>query len=50
MILTKPTSTNDTWSYNGKTFPQYVCGYLLGIYYKIDLPNAIGGVAYKVNF
>lgn len=39
IALTKSESTNDVWSYDGKTFPQYVCGYELGIYYEIDLPN-----------
>jgi len=39
IALTKK-SFNDVWSYDGKTFPEHVCGYELGIYYEID---------YKVN-
>lgn len=26
----------DVWSYDGKTFPEHVCGYDLGIYYEVD--------------
>lgn len=39
--LTKPVSTNEVWSYDGKTFPQHVCGYYLGVYYEIDIQNEI---------
>lgn len=39
IALTKPISTNEIWSYDGKTFPQHVCGFKLGIYYEIDLPH-----------
>lgn len=39
--LTRSENTNDVWSFDGKTFPRYVCGYKLGIYYEIDLPNRI---------
>ncbi|NPV92125.1 MAG: hypothetical protein HPY50_15265 [Firmicutes bacterium] len=27
---------DDVWSYDGKSFPEHVCGYRLGIYYEID--------------
>lgn len=26
----------DVWSYDGKIFPEHVCGYDLGIYYEVD--------------
>lgn len=35
VALTK--SEYDTWSYDGKTFPEHVCRYILGIYYEISL-------------
>lgn len=35
IALTK-TSFDDIWSFDGKTLPEHVCGYLLGIYYEID--------------
>lgn len=34
VALTKRQS--DVWSYDGKTFPQHVCRYILGIYYEIS--------------
>ena len=33
--LTKDTY-NDVWSYDGRTLPEHVCGYVLGVYYEID--------------
>ncbi|URZ88077.1 hypothetical protein [Floricoccus penangensis] len=36
MALTEDTFDN-IWSYDGKTFPDHVCRYLLGIYYEINL-------------
>lgn len=39
IALTKSKNDSGTWSYDGKTFPQHVCGYLLGVYYEIDLEN-----------
>ena len=41
IALTRSENTNDVWSFDGKTFPRYVCGYKLGIYYEIDLSNRI---------
>lgn len=35
IALTKD-SFDDVWSYDGKTFPEHVCRYMLGIYYEID--------------
>jgi hypothetical protein len=37
ITLTKDTY-NDTWSYDGgKTLPEHVCGYVLGIFYEIKI-------------
>ena len=33
--LTKDTY-DDVWSYDGRTLPEHVCGYVLGVYYEID--------------
>jgi hypothetical protein len=35
IALTKD-SFDDVWSFDGKTLPEHVCRYLLGIYYEID--------------
>lgn len=35
-ILTKD-SYDDVWSYDGKTLPEHVCRYVLGIYYEINI-------------
>ncbi len=35
IALTKD-SFDDIWSNDGKTFPEHVCGYVLGIYYEIN--------------
>ena len=34
--LTKSTYNNDIWSFDGETFPEHVCRYILGIFYFID--------------
>lgn len=34
--LTKSKHDPDTYSYDGKTFPKHVCGYILGVYYEVD--------------
>ena len=34
IALTK--DKNSTWSYDGKTLPDCVCYYILGVYYEID--------------
>lgn len=36
--LTK-VSYDDVWSNDGKTFPEHVCGYALGIYMELDIFN-----------
>lgn len=35
IALTKD-SFNDVWSFDGKTLPEHVCRYILGVYYEID--------------
>ena len=35
-VLTKD-SYDDVWSYDGKTLPEHVCRYVLGIYYEINI-------------
>jgi hypothetical protein len=35
MALTKD-SYDDVWSFDGKTLPEHVCGYTLGIYYESE--------------
>lgn len=35
--LTKPTNDSMTYSADGRTLPQHVCGYQLGVYYEISL-------------
>jgi hypothetical protein len=36
IALTKD-SYDDIWSYDGKTLPEHVCGYELGVYYEINI-------------
>jgi len=38
--LTK-SSFDDVWSYDGKTHPEHVCGYKLGIFFEIDIEKHI---------
>lgn len=35
VALTKD-SYDEVWSFDGKTLPEHVCGYELGIYYEVD--------------
>jgi hypothetical protein len=37
--LTKDKHNSETYSYDGKTFPAQVCGYILGVYYEVDKDN-----------
>ncbi len=37
--LTKDRHNSDTYSFDGKTYPKQVCGYILGIYYETDKDN-----------
>ena len=36
IALTKSSYDNDVWSFDGTTFPEHVCRYIIGIYYEID--------------
>lgn len=36
--LTKD-SFNDVWSFDGKTLPDHVCRYILGVYYELNAGN-----------
>ncbi len=36
MALTKDTF-DDVWSYDGKSFPEHVCRYILGVYYEVNI-------------
>ena len=36
IALTKD-SYDDVWSFDGKTLPEHVCRYVLGVYYEIDI-------------
>lgn len=40
VALTKD-SYDGVWSFDGKTLPEHVCGYDLGIYYEIDSNNCL---------
>jgi hypothetical protein len=42
-------SYDNVWSYDGKTFPEHVCGYTLGIYYELDARNEIAVIDYYAN-
>ena len=37
IALTMPLDEDKIWSFDGKTDPEHVCGYALGIYYEINL-------------
>lgn len=39
IALTKSTYDHDVWSYDGRTFPEHVCRYIIGIYYEVDWEN-----------
>ena len=36
----------DMWSYDGRTLPEHVCRYLLGVYYEIDISKKIVKIEY----
>jgi hypothetical protein len=40
IALTKD-SYDDVWSFDGRTLPEHVCRYLIGIYYEIDIANRL---------
>ncbi|PAD45290.1 hypothetical protein [Shouchella clausii] len=45
IALTKD-SFDNIWSYDGKTFPEHVCCYLLGVYYEINLEKRLVEIEY----
>ena len=47
VALTKD-SYDEVWSFDGKTLPEHVCGYDLGIYYEIDSKNCLVYIEYYV--
>ena len=40
MALTRDTF-DDMWSFDGKTLPEHVCRYEIGVYYEIDFKKRI---------
>ncbi len=49
IALTKPTSTDEVWHWEGNAFPKHVCGYVLGIYYEVDKDNRLISIEYYSN-
>ena len=47
--LTKSTYDQDIWCYDGKSFPERVCRYILGVFYEIDQKNRIIFLEYYKN-
>lgn len=47
LALTKDTF-DDVWSYDGTTFPDHVCRYVLGVYYEIDVELEVVEIEYFV--
>lgn len=45
IALTKD-SYDDIWSFDGKTLPEHVCRYALGIYYEIDFKHELIKIEY----
>lgn len=45
IALTKD-SFDNLWSYDGKTLPQHVCRYLLGVYYEINFKTRLIAIEY----
>lgn len=41
-------SYDGVWSFDGKTLPEHVCGYDLGIYYEMDLKTRLIYIEYYV--
>jgi hypothetical protein len=36
MALSKD-SFDDVWAYDGKSFPEHVCRYMIGIFYEVNI-------------
>ena len=47
--LTKPTNDTNTYSADGRTLPQHVCGYIVGVFYEISIPNRNISIEYYQN-
>ena len=45
MALTKDTF-DDVWSFDGRSLPEHVCRYLLGVYYEIDFGKRLIHIEY----
>ncbi len=45
MALTKDTF-DDIWAYDGKSFPEHVCRFILGVYYEVDIPKRTVSIEY----
>lgn len=45
VALTKD-SFDDVWSFDGKSLPEHVCRYLLGVYYEIDFRKRLIHIEY----
>lgn len=47
--LTKNKNDTNTYSADGKTFPEHVCGYILGVFYEISMENRNVKIEYYRN-
>jgi hypothetical protein len=47
--LTKPTNDSMTYSYDGRTLPQHVCGYKVGVFYEINITERQIRIEYYQN-
>lgn len=45
-LTTSPGADVEIYSADGKTFPKYVCGYGLGVYYEIDFATRRVSIEY----
>lgn len=45
IALTKD-SYDDIWSFDGKSLPEHVCRYVLGIYYEVDFKHELINIEY----
>jgi hypothetical protein len=46
--LTKPINDSNTYSIDGRIFPQHVCGYKLGVFYEISTERRNINIEYYV--
>lgn len=47
--LTKPSNDTNTYSADGRTLPQHVCGYIVGVFYEISISNRNISIEYYQN-